>query len=693
MMYLDHIFLDFNDGRFSNAMSEALKMTGDLGLESTYYAFSSLLEAKIIATELAKRERLASPGSETYESLIEDLRIRFVNVSENLFEKLWHKEDTKGISRQQKITYRFRAIRVLKLGRIQAAEEDLRARLDQKYMEHVDRLFAFGGTVKSAEGAAIDYWEGGNHGAAIDILRAGIIWHESAKIRVGTDVLRKNIRKYTTIYSQKLMEEASRRSDPQQAESLAIQALKAHMVGHSLDAAMLREVWVFVEKALEDKFSQVEQRIKDLSSSGKINESIEMIKRSFWLLPEQLEKRYEQLEKVAVKHGIEQFLKKSRAAKKLSAKIATLEEALNVLNPYLKTHNPVQERASLLKDLRLMLTSSLESARQHMDSKLYPEVVKGFKDAERQAGIFVKQNREPLSSAALSSLAVISKQAESELHLAEEKLAISKQEANPAESWKLAAESLDVYPHSPEVQAWKSDLEEKLALSGDILDLNCGEKNYRWYVRKSLTIARDGGDVPLSLWSISSDKQPIEFRWEQGNVAVIDHNTRHGVYYRVASRGKAYTRIKGTFYQRFIPQRPSLLKGEGELVVGLIGRIAWRTFPAGVVLTFKQPYTPQELDKNVSESLEQLWPDWENETSVSIILSPKEVSIGSGELHSIKLPGSRSNAAMIKKDTDRFLMVCRDGSLMAQGLSQEEVFLMTGVSYRLGTSQLSFEAQ
>jgi hypothetical protein len=693
MMFLDELFLDIYDGRLSNSLAEATAMTRDLGVETTYSAFSSLLEAQTIATEVAERERLRFVATETCEMLIHDLREHFLDAAEELFIEFWQKSEAKGIGKAEEIKSRFRAIRVLKLARDQAIDEEQKARLEERYRENIDRLIGISGTIKSAEDTARDYWQAGRKGAAVDMLRAGIIWHESAKLRVGTDVLQKRLKQYTSKYSGELMELARGTQDPQKAEGFAVQAVKVYAVGHGLDSGMLREVWAFAKRAVEAKFDQVRKTIKKLSASGRVNEGIELIKSSIWFLPANLEKEYKALETVLVKQGIEHFLAKSRAAKKLSAKIAPLDEALNVLAQHLEPNHPIKLRASKLKKLRRILTDTLASAKDQMASKRYPEVVAGFKGAESQARIFVKENKEPLSSADLSSLTALSKKAEKALALAQAKLASSERAGVSTEGWKLAAEALNIYPHSFEAETWKDTIEDNLALPGDILKVECAGSKYLWFARKHLNMARNGGDLPLSLWSLSSDKQPLQFRLEAGQPVVIDHNSRYGIFRRVDSKSKADLEIKGGLYQRCLPQRPSPLKGQGELLAGMIGRIIWRTVNFGLILTFENPYQPREVDKSVRETLEELWPRWREDTAKTVVLAPVEISLGGNSSEAVVLPGDESGSVTIKKDDDRFLISATPGPLVAQGTKVDRTLLMADMTFRIGKSKLRFSVR
>ena len=123
-MFPNELFFDIYDGNFSNSLAEATAMTRELGVEGTYSAFSSLLEAHSIATEIVKREDLRFVATETYEMLMEDLREHFLDGAEELFKEFWKKSEAKGIGKSEEIKSRFKAIRVLKLARDQAVDEE-----------------------------------------------------------------------------------------------------------------------------------------------------------------------------------------------------------------------------------------------------------------------------------------------------------------------------------------------------------------------------------------------------------------------------------------------------------------------------------------------------------------------------------------------------------------------------------------
>lgn len=692
-MFPNELFFDIYDGNFSNSLAEATAMTRELGVENTYSAFSSLLEAHSIATEIVKREGLRFVATETYEMLMADLREHFLDGAEELFKEFWKKSEAKGIGKSEEIKSRFKAIRVLKLARDQAVDEEQKVRLETRYKENVDRLIGISGTIKSADDTAREYWKAGTMGAAVDMLRAGIIWHDSARLRVGTDVLQKRLKKYTSEYSRDLMEQAHGTKNPQTAERLAVQAIKVYSVGHGLDSGKWREVWPFAKRALEAKFDEVRETIKKLSSSGRVYEGIELINSSFWFLPANLEEEYTGLKVVLVKQGIEHYLAKSCAAKKLTAKIAPLDEALNVLAPHLEPDHPVKLRASKLKRLRRILTDALASAKDLMAAKRYPEVVAGFKGAESQARLFIKENKEPLSSSDLSSLAAFCEKAEKALTLAQAKLASSKETGVCSEGWKLAAEALNIYPYSLEAATWKDTIEDNLALPGDILDVEYAGSRCLWFAQKQMNMARNGGDLPLSLWSLSSDKQPIQFRLDAGQPVVIDHNSRYGVFHRVDSKTKAHLVIKGGLYQRCFPQRPLVLRGQGELLAGMIGRILWRVVNFGLILTFEKPYQPRDVDKGVRETLEELWPRWREETAKTVVLAPIEISLGGNSSDSVVLPGDENDGFTINKNGDRFLISATPGPLVAQGTKVESTLIMADVSYRVGKSKVKFSVR
>lgn len=132
-MFPNELFFDIYDGNFSNSLAEATAMTRELGVEGTYSAFSSLLEAHSIATEIVKREDLRFVATETYEMLMEDLREHFLDGAEELFKEFWKKSEAKGIGKSEEIKSRFKAIRVLKLARDQAVDEEQKVRLETRY--------------------------------------------------------------------------------------------------------------------------------------------------------------------------------------------------------------------------------------------------------------------------------------------------------------------------------------------------------------------------------------------------------------------------------------------------------------------------------------------------------------------------------------------------------------------------------
>jgi hypothetical protein len=689
MMNFHNIFLDFSDGRFSNIFAEASSMSNELDLQSTCSAFACLVEAKGIAAEIAKKESLAFPGTETYETLVGDLRERFLSAADSLFEELWRKSEA-NIGKPEEVRYRFGAIRVLELVLSQDPGQDLKAKMEGKYANYAKRLVAFDGTVKSADDTAKHYWESGNKGSAVDVLRAGIIWHESADLALGTPTLRKRLKQYTREYSCTLMEDASRTSKPDEAESLAIQALKVHLVGHAIDSNLLREVWIYVQRALEARLAQIKKRVTKLISSGRVNQAAEILKGSFWLLPAHLEMEYHRFQTEMAKEGMENFLLKSLAAKRLSAKIAHLDEASNILATFLPPRHQAEVRASGLKKLRRILASNLESAKKHMASKCYPEVVTCFKDAESKAGIVFSKRKEAFTSPDLSSLASLAERAEKAMTRAEKKLESSKQAGICPEGWKEVAKAIEVYPHSPEAQDWKDTIENKLAFSGEVLSLDCAGCKYRWFARRSLTMAREGGNLSLSLWSISSPQQPIEFQWEEGEATVIDHNTRYGVYHRIDSESGAGIEVNDTLYQRCVPERPFSLKGEGELLVGMIGRIVWRVARSGLVLAFEKPYEPSQVNRKLKESRDNLWPLWREDTSHAIILAPAEITLGSGDSQTVLLSDGEGEGVTIKRHTDRFLIAATPGPLVAQGIAVDKTTLMKGISYNIGKSDIRF---
>jgi len=524
----------------------------------------------------------------------------------------------------------------------------------------------------------------------VDVLRAGIIWHESADLALGTPTLRKRLKQYTREYSCTLMEDASRTSKPDEAESLAIQALKVHLVGHAIDSNLLREVWVYVQRALEARLAQIKKRVTKLIGSGQVNQAAEILRDSFWLLPANLEMEYQRFQTEMAKEGMEHFLLKSLAAKRLSAKIAHLDEASNILATFLPPRHQAEVRASGLKKLRRILASKLESAQKHMDSKCYPEVVTCFKDAENKAGIVFSKRKEAFTSPDLSSLASLAERAEKAMTRAEKELESSKQAGVCPEGWKGVTKALEVYPHSPEAQDWKDTIENKLALSGEVLDLDCAGCKYRWFARRSITMARDGGNLSLSLQSISSPQQPVEFQWEEGEATVIDHNTRYGVYHRIGSESGAGIEVNGTLYQRCVPQRPFSLKGEGELLVGMIGRIVWRVARSALVLAFEKPYEPSQVDRKLKESLDELWPLWREDTSHAIILAPTEITLGSGDSQTVLLPDGDGDGVTLERHTDRFLIAATPGPFVAQGIEVDKTTLMKGISYNIGKSNIRF---
>jgi hypothetical protein len=579
---------------------------------------------------------------------------------------------------------------VLELVLNQDPGQDLKAKMEGKYANYAKRLVAFDGTVKSADDTAKHYWESGNKGSAVDVLRAGIIWHESADLALGTPTLRKRLKQYTREYSCTLMEDASRTSKPDEAESLAIQALKVHLVGHAIDSNLLREVWIYVQRALEARLAQIKKRVTKLISSGRVNQAAEILKGSFWLLPAHLEMEYHRFQTEMAKEGMENFLLKSLAAKRLSAKIAHLDEASNILATFLPPRHQAEVRASGLKKLRRILASNLESAKKHMASKCYPEVVTCFKDAESKAGIVFSKRKEAFTSPDLSSLASLAERAEKAMTRAEKKLESSKQAGICPEGWKEVAKAIEVYPHSPEAQDWKDTIENKLAFSGEVLSLDCAGCKYRWFARRSLTMAREGGNLSLSLWSISSPQQPIEFQWEEGEATVIDHNTRYGVYHRIDSESGAGIEVNDTLYQRCVPERPFSLKGEGELLVGMIGRIVWRVARSGLVLAFEKPYEPSQVNRKLKESRDNLWPLWREDTSHAIILAPAEITLGSGDSQTVLLSDGEGEGVTIKRHTDRFLIAATPGPLVAQGIAVDKTTLMKGISYNIGKSDIRF---
>ena len=689
-MFRDELFFDIYDGRLSSSLAEATSMPRALGAEPTYSAFSALLEAQSIANEVAKKEQLRFVATETYKILIKDLREHFLGTAEELFRKFWQHSESKGTGKSEEIKARFRAIRVLKLALDHAVDREQKTRLQKSYSENVDRLIGISGTIKSAEDTAREYWKAGKRGAAVDMLRAGIIWHESAKLSVGTDTLQKRLEEYTLTYSNDLMERASGCLDPQEAEGIAVRAIKVYTVGYGLDSGMLRQVWSFAKRAVEVKFDQVQKTIKKLCSSGRANEGIELIKSSFWFLPASLEKKHNGLEGIIIEEGVEHFLSKSYTAKKLSAKIAPLDEALNVLAPHLDSNHPIELRASMLKKYRRILSEALVIAKDQMASKRYPEVVATFKKAESQARVFVKENKEPLASADLTSLAAFAKKAEKAQTTAQEKLTSSKKAGVSTEGWKLAADSLKIYPHSHEAETWKDTIEDKLALLGETLNVECAGSRYLWFARKDFRIARNGGDLPLSLWSLSSDRQPIQFRLDAGLPVVIDHNSRYGVFHRVDSQSKADLEIRGGWYRRCLPLRPLELRGRGELLAGMVGRIMWQAENFGLVLTFGKPYQPRDVDESVQETLEQLWPRWREETAKTVVLAPVEISLGANTSDAVALPGDKSAGVTITKDGDRFLISATPGPLVAQGAKVDKTLLMADMKFQIGESKLRF---
>jgi hypothetical protein len=835
------------NGEFSNALAIARNISLLSEPEKIYDSLTLMLETKQLLRQMPIS--LSYPAQATADTLVEQLKNQFLNQAVALYENFWTLSKSSRKSYTEKILIRFKALHILDLAIMVADNAEHKKVFETIREKQVRRLCAFNRTVKNTTDEGEGLWAQGHHELAISVIQAGIVWHESANISMGTDILKKQLQDYTRQESLRLMERASAAQNSEAAERFAVRGLKTFALSHGVNSAQARKVWEYAQANLALRLACKCDKDPNNMTLDSLNEKHQTLKNDFWFLPPTLEadylkqlctveavmaeyivgdaqaknelgnkiaclekgasllsqplpenkplpvllSDYRRLEKELNKYHLEikaiyekrghhrvldlhaqviehvatfisgydeklnspvlnkidvikqkalnriqaaqqklayarnaadriqswylttkcleiypdfpevlkyrehikesvadAYISSSRQITDLHQKLELLNAGLVALEKELPHENKLTQRIQQLSSFKTLLTRLKSSAQIHYETKAYSEVIAAYAEAQQALDQLSGSGQETITAKDLVTLATLRDQAQGAVDKSRSLLKQAENEKQLPRRWLLAIQSLKYDPVNRKALNLKSYTEDELSITGNRLDFTIGHTPYRWFVTESITLARCSGDLPLNLCSVSSFPKTIEIGCHAGRSFVCDRNTLYGVYVKNGNCSSEELVVNQDRFCKISPNKRYYLETPAQIVVGMIGKITVTPITAGVLFQFKKPYSPNQIIPTITETREQLWPDWQDLVSPVFIISKASLTLGSRPDVGIQSSAMGAGTTLLHKQNGNFIIKNTTGAVVVDGESIQTAPVMRKIVYHIGQVPLRF---
>ncbi len=276
-------------------------------------------------------------------------------------------------------------------------------------------------------------------------------------------------------------------------------------------------------------------------------------------------------------------------------------------------------------------------------------------------------------------------------------------EARPhAAIWCHVLQARTEQDDTPELRKLQESLEQRLRITGGGLVIRTGGLEIHWLHTPPLRLARDGGHLPLTLESASAPPCFIEFDLSGGSPVVRDRHSTNGLYQRTAD-GALYDLgpLRNAGYRRIPPGQPFPLTGRTELLLGFLGRLICDASAAGLVLSFPEPYLPEELPAERRPApqftLSVLWPDHSRMQHQIAVLAPNTITLGAGDRALVRHPHLGCSLVTLHKTTPGFDLTCDAGITLLPSGGQavlpplKEAPVLKSTSYQIGPTVFNIQ--
>ena len=289
------IFLDIRNGVFSDVLGNFEDVVQNNNTREQFVALITLRDVRKILESLPLGD-IRYPGKKPIQKFTERVRQKFLPQAADHFLELLDDGLSQNIF-SASLQGRFQAIRCLRFSLDMAREsgdEDVQEKLTKLEKKHAKRVVAVGGTVGNVSDISEDFWEEGRRIEAFESLQAGIVWHQTARISAGTEIMSKKFKTFGGTLSEELLERSRAAETPMEAEKLAVLGLKTYAASHGVfSPSLLDVVWKTTKKSLTTHLDALGGRLPELARLP-FSEALIRLDGSVWFLPQELEKTFEE---------------------------------------------------------------------------------------------------------------------------------------------------------------------------------------------------------------------------------------------------------------------------------------------------------------------------------------------------------------------------------------------------------------
>lgn len=444
---------------------------------------------------------------------------------------------------------------------------------------------------------------------------------------------------------------------------------------------------VLISKAIEKMISLSKQEIEFDKKLSVVEEGLRDLSR--YLKPNnRLAREIERL----LSEYVSGCVGRSRSEPSLPGKTSILIDGIENLGAYPKAGEVLQQRLKTIKDLGSKLRELATNAQISFSTKRYLGIDEALEQCREMLRSFTAHHDETVTSPYLVELEKLAKQAQQAIEQRNHMVADVLRAGLTPLGWKKATALLASESGLQQVERLQEEIEDKFSLRCNPLIVKSGKKYLLWFVRDSLTMAREGGDVPLSLKGASGEPKVIAFQWSNGQASVTDHGSTYGLFQALATGMTGRLQRRGIHYNRTHPNTPVTLEEKGELVMGHWARLAYQVMPFGLVLTFLDPFLPEEIDQRYEKNtpLETVWPDWQEEVQQTIILAPRSFPFVSSR-EGVE-PVADDGAFSLERAGNSFVVRSLSANMLKiEDISTKSCPVMSGFGYRVDQSEIVFE--
>ncbi|MBF0227502.1 MAG: hypothetical protein HQK76_18810 [Desulfobacterales bacterium] len=342
------------------------------------------------------------------------------------------------------------------------------------------------------------------------------------------------------------------------------------------------------------------------------------------------------------------------------------------------------------KQLEIFIQESVHNAASDITSKNWENILKAYNEVIE----LIDKNKSILPENAfnneIDAFISFKEDAEKFISLANKKFYEAKRLGLSSRAWKLCIEALTISPGLSEAKELMMKIQNSLCIKAKCLLTEFSYIRAKWFPKASLIIARDSGDVPLSLKTLSPFPNHVEFLFKNKTAYVIDHNTEHGIFFRLTKDEPYDFAIQNITYKKIPANEAFCLPRQGEILIGLICSISFRVTSCGIIINFLIPYDPKYIKQIETMELSSLWPNSQGFTDDIIAVGDNYIIVGDHpeSVFSHEKFGS-SAIKLIKKDD--FFTVYSGGSLAIEEFFADNLPLMNGMNYKIKNVPIFFK--